>query len=39
MNLQGLSMKEQNEQLDAELDKWMTGFEQVDDITVMGVKV
>jgi len=39
LELQHLSMIEQKKSLESTLDEWMTGYEQVDDITVMGIKV
>ncbi|MBI4648514.1 MAG: SpoIIE family protein phosphatase [Bacteroidia bacterium] len=43
MSQQIKSMKEQGEQIEKALDEWMTGFgkhyEQIDDITVVGLKI
>ena len=39
LDLQPLSMKEQKHNLEDAFEKWSTGFERVDDILVMGIRV
>lgn len=39
LELQNIKMEEQGNSLASTLDTWMTGYEQIDDITVMGIKV
>ncbi len=38
MDIQSLSMNEQKAELEKRLDGWMDGREQIDDITVMGIR-
>lgn len=39
MKIWHLSMDEQKDRLESTLDEWMKGYDQVDDITVMGIRV
>lgn len=39
LEIQDFSMEEQHQMLDGTLEKWRTGYEQVDDILVLGIRV
>ena len=39
LEIQEMSMQDQNRQLNETLERWRKGYEQVDDILVMGIKI